>query len=94
MMNELQEKFVDYMVNFQEECVINCLVEHKCNDKEIEQMLYEATYEMAVSIMELIDGYSKYSSDKHDIVNIVTGVGLKQNPFIELHDILDGHMKN
>lgn len=93
-LNELQNKFVEYMAHFQESSVQCCLAEHKCNDKEIEQMLYEVTYDMAVSIMELIDGYSMYSNDKHDIVNTVTGVRLKQNPFIELHDILDGHMKN
>ena len=49
---------------------------------------------MAVHIMELIDGYSGYSTDQHDIINIVTGERLKENPFIELHDILDGKMEN
>ena len=90
----LVKRFVEYMVHFQEQSVVSCLGEHRCDDKEIEQMLYEATYDMAVSIMELIDGYSGYSNEMHDIVNTVSGVGLKQNPFIELHDILDGHMKN
>lgn len=57
-------------------------------------MLNEATYDMAVHIMELIDGYSGYSADQHDIINIVTGERLKEKPFIELHDILDGKMEN
>ena len=93
-MNELQKKFVEYLSWFQESSVECCMAEHRSNDEDIRQMLYEVTYDMAVSIMELIDGYSMYSNDKHDIVNTVTGVRLKQNPFIELHDILDGHMKN
>ena len=49
---------------------------------------------MTVAIMELIDGYSSFCSDKFDIINTVTGERLKENPFVELHDILDGRMKN
>ncbi len=49
--------------------------------------------EMTTSIMEMIDGYSGYSSDKHDIVNVVTGERLKTNPFIELHDQTDGILR-
>ena len=44
--------------------------------------------------MEMIDGYSGYSQDKHDIINTVTGEHLKENPSIELHDQLDGIMKS
>lgn len=93
-MNELQKKFIEHLASFQECCVESCLAEHSCNDDDIRQMLYEVTYDMAVSIMELIDGYSTYSSDKHDIVNMVTGEKLKENPFIELHDVLDGVLNN
>ena len=57
-------------------------------------MLYNITYEFAVEIMEMIDGYSGYSHDKHDIINTVTGEHLKENPSIELHDQLDGIMKS
>ena len=62
--------------------------------EEIRKMLNETTYDMVVRIMELIDGYSGYSSDKHDIINTVTGERLKETPFIELHDMLDGRLKN
>lgn len=55
--------------------------------------MYDVTYEFAVDIMELIDGYSGYSSDKHDLINTVTGERLKGNPFIELHDQLEGILK-
>jgi hypothetical protein len=93
-MNDLQKKFVGYLAEVQQFRVENCMASHKCEDEKIKQMLYEVTYDMAVSIMELIDGYSGYSSDKHDIINTVTGERLKENPFIELHDVLDGKLKN
>lgn len=93
-MNDLQNKFVEYLTEFQKTSVEICMTKHKCDDERIRQMLNEATYDMTVSIMELIDGYSEYSSDKHDIINTVTGERLKENPFIELHDVLDGKMRN
>ena len=93
-MNDLQNKFIEYLAGFQECIVESCMAEHKCENENMRKMLNQATYDMAVSIMELIDGYSGYSSDKHDIVNMVTGERLKENPFIELHDVLDGRMKN
>ena len=37
---------------------------------------------MTVAIMELIDGYSSFSSDKFDIINTVTGERLKEKPFV------------
>ena len=93
-MNDLQNKFVEFLVSSQEWTVERCMAEHNCKDEEIRQILYETTYEMTVAIMELIDGYSSFSSDKFDIINTVTGERLKENPFVELHDILDGRMKN
>ena len=92
-MNDLQNRFIDYLVSFQETSVESCMAEHKCENEEIRKMLNQVTYDMAVSIMELIDGYSGYSADKHDIVNTVTGERLKENPFVELHDVLDGRLK-
>ena len=92
-MNDLQNRFIEYLVSFQETSVESCMAEHKCENEEIRKMLNQVTYDMAVSIMELIDGYSGYSADKHDIVNTVTGERLKENPFVELHDVLDGRLK-
>ena len=42
--------------------------------------------QVVTEIMELIDGYSRYSDNKHDIINTITGECLKVNPPIELHD--------
>ena len=93
-MNDMQKKFFKHIADIQETCVEICLSKHKkYNDNEARAMLYNITYEFAVEIMEMIDGYSEYSHDKHDIINTVTGEHLKENPSIELHDQLDGIMK-
>ena len=94
-MNDLQQKFFKYIAAIQESCVEICLTKHKkYSDNETRAMLYDVTYEFAVEIMEMHDGYSGYSSDRHDIINTVTGEHLKENPFIELHDQLDEIMKH
>lgn len=92
-MNELQRRFFEYLAQMQESCVEICMMQHNCNDEKIKSMLYDATYEVITEIMELIDGYSSFSSDKHDIVNMVTGEHLKADPFIELHDQTEEMLK-
>lgn len=92
-MNNRQKKFAKYLSDVQEQVVESCMAEHNCTNEETRKMLYEATYDMAVGIMEAIDGYSSFSSDKYDIVNTVTDERLKENPFIELHDILEDYLK-
>lgn len=94
-MNDMQKKFLKHIADIQETCVEVCLIKYKkYDDNEAREMLYDITYEFAVEIMEMIDGYSGYSQDKHDIINTVTGEHLKENPSIELHDQLDGIMKS
>ena len=88
--NDYQNSFLQYIAEMQEARVEITLGEHKLYDhkdcEEIRQLLFEATYGMIYDIMEMIDGYSSFSSDKMDIVNTKTGKGLKTEPFIELHD--------
>ena len=48
---------------------------------------------MAAGILELIDGYSPFSSDRHDLVNTLTGERLKERPFLELHDHLEEFLR-
>lgn len=86
IMNELQRSFFKYLAGIQETCAEVCMAQHSCNDEKVRSMLYDVTYEVITDIMELIDGYSSFSSDEHDIVNMVTGERLKENPFLELHD--------
>ena len=85
-MNEMQKRFFEHLAGIQETCVDVCMMQYNCNDEKVKSMLYDVTYEVITDIMELIDGYSSFSSNKHDIVNMVTGEHLKENPFIELHD--------
>lgn len=92
-MNDIQEKFFSYLADVQETCVQSCLSQHKVDDDTVKSMLYEVTYDVVTEIMEMIDGYSGFSSDKHDIVNLVTGKCLKENPGIELHDQTEGFLK-
>lgn len=92
-MNELQKRFFEYLAAVQETCVEVCMIQHKCDDEKTKSMLYDVTFETITAIMEMIDGYSAFSSNKHDIVNTVTGEHLKENPFIELHDQTAGFLK-
>ena len=85
-MNELQKRFFEHLANIQETCVEACMIQHKCSDEQVRSMLYDVTYEVVTEIMELIDGYSRYSDNKHDIINMITGECLKVHPSIELHD--------
>lgn len=92
-MNELQKRFFEYLAAVQETCVKVCMIQHKCDDEKTKRMLCDVTFEAITAIMEMIDGYSAFSGNKHDIVNIVTGEHLKENPFIELHDQAAGFLK-
>lgn len=85
-MNKTQQRFFEHLVSMQENCVEKCMTQNKCSDEQTQSMLYNVTYEVITAIMEMIDGYSEYSADRHDIINIVTGEHLKENPAIELHD--------
>ena len=92
-MNELQQRFFEHLAGIQETCVEICMIQHKCNDEHVKSMLYDVTYEVVTEIMELIDGNSRYSDNKHDIINTVTGERLKENPSIELHDQTEGFLR-
>jgi len=92
-MNKTQQDFFEYLAAIQYECVEICMCEHKCLDENVKKMLYDVTYNVITDIMVMIDGYSGYSGDKHDIVNTVTGEHLKESPFIELHDQTEGFLR-
>ncbi len=59
-----------------------------CNYKDkddIENLLYATTGELIARIMTLIDGYVD-SNIQLDIIDRISGLKLKENPYIELHD--------
>lgn len=88
--NDYQNAFLQYIADMQEIRVEVTLGEHKLYDHEdcdkIRELLLDATHGMIYDIMEMIDGYSSFTSDKMDIINTKTGKRLKAEPFIELHD--------
>ena len=92
-MNETQKRFFAHLACIQEESVQTCLVRHHIADSATEAMLYEATSSVISDILTMIDGYSTYSKDRHDLVNMATGQGLKENPFLELHDQIEEYLK-
>ena len=95
--NNYQNAFLQHIADMQEIRVEVTLGQHKLyeheNYEEIRKLLLDATHGMIYDIMEMIDGYSGYSGDKHDIVNTVTGEYLKENPFIELHDLTEDFLR-
>lgn len=88
--NDYQNKFLEYIADIQESCVEITLAKHKIVEKhqyeEMKSLLMDATFNVIVDIMTMIDGYSGFTADKLDIINKRTGLCLKENPFIELHD--------
>lgn len=88
--NDYQNAFLQHIADMQEIRVEVTLGQHKLyehqNYEEIRKLLLDATHGMICDIMEMIDGYSSFTTDKMDIVNTKTGQRLKENPFIELHD--------
>ena len=88
-MNSTQKRLLQQLARIQEACVQRALA---CPGRE-EDRLCQVSYEMAAGILELIDGYSPFSSDRHDLVNTLTGERLKERPFLELHDHLEEFLR-
>lgn len=93
-MNELQKRFFIHLADVQKECVETCMAEYGITDENIKNMLYDVTYENTSKILEILDGYSSFSSDRHDIVNTVTHEKINDDPCIELHDYAETYLKN
>ena len=96
--NDYQNAFLQHIADLQEisvECVLSQHKLYEHNDYEkIRKALFDVTSEMIYMIMETIDGYSTFTSDKLDIINTKTGKRLKEEPFIELHDAVFDFIKN
>jgi len=93
-LNDCQHRFFEQLAAVQDQCVNMVMAQHKCADKETQSMLYEVTFDVIAGIMEVIDGYSVFSSDRHDIVNTVNGRRLNEDPCIELHDAACEYLKD
>lgn len=92
MRNAYQKDFFEKLAHMQEETVQIALRKYKSDDN-VEDLLYEVTYDVLAELMTWIDGYGNFCTDKMDIVNMRTGQALKQEPFIELHDVIADYLK-
>ncbi len=92
MENADQKQFLEQVAAIQESVVQIAWSKYKPND-DIESLLYEVTYDVLADLFAYIDGYGGACAQKMDIVNVQTGKGLKQDPFMELHDAIADYLK-
>lgn len=86
--NSFQKKFMKSLANIQDFCVQNALCQKwQC----VEDMLYDVTADVIIAILENIDEYG--DMEKFDVVCCDTKETLKQNPHIELHDVICEYIK-
>ncbi|MGN6713756.1 hypothetical protein [Anaerocolumna jejuensis] len=90
-LNQFQKTILNAIASEQEETVQIAMCQYKDGD-DIENLLYNTTYELIAGIMTLIDGYTN-DNIKLDIVDRLTGDRLKEKPFIELHDRIADFIK-
>lgn len=91
-LNKFQIQFLKAISDIQEQCVSDALYgKHDCLSKGKE--MYAVTSEVIYRIMELLDGYGHLNAGKLDIVCEKTEERLKENPFVELHDIVCDYIK-
>ena len=96
-MNKLQKEFFESLKLLQEDSVVSAICDY-CREKnikdwndikinnlnELENILYNATYETIVNFCTLIDGYRYELSSKLDLVDKNNKKSLREG--IELHD--------
>ena len=89
-MGNLTNKQIEFFkaLNEIQDTVVNIAL---CNKKDdIENMLYDVTYETIYSILELFDGYTK-DNIKMDIIDVESGEII--NKGIQLHDVCASYIK-
>lgn len=93
-MNKLQQRFFDHLAQIQDSAVQQCMREHHDHAPKTQAMLYDVTYQVLTELLALIDGCSGFSDHRHDLVDMVTGAHLKENPFLQLHDQTDALLQH
>ncbi len=88
-MNEQQKQFFQMLKGLQAESVQNTLQD--CGHRSTEDMLYYATFEMMSGLLTYLDGYASDSS--FYLVHRETGIPLKSDPFLELHDVMGKYLQ-
>lgn len=89
-LNEVQMEFFRLLSQKQKELCV-CSLLNMNQQQNMEELLYDVTYEMACCIMELLDGYVK-DDLKFKIIEENRNVSLRQG--IELHDVCAEYLKH
>ena len=90
-LNAFQKKFMQEIADIQEETVQIALAEN--GDDSLQSDYYNITAEIIIRIMELLDGYRNDDMCKINIICEKNGEQLKDNPYIELHDVVCDYLK-
>ena len=86
-LNKFQKEFMETLASIQEVCVQGALCQ-KYEKQSLEDRFYDLTSNVIVDIMEVIDGYNNSNIGKLNVICEKTGECLKDEPFIELHDVV------
>lgn len=90
-LSNFQKEFMETLSDIQENCVQIALSQKE--NQSLEDSYYDITSETIIRIMELIDGYSNQNIGRLKVVCEKTGEILKDNPYIELHDVVCNYLK-
>ena len=90
-LNTFQRWFMQEMAAIQEETAQIALAEK--GDDSLKTDYYNITAETIIRIMELLDGYRNDDMCKINITCEKNGEQLKDNPYIELHDVVCDYLK-
>lgn len=90
-LNEFQKKFMETLANIQKSCVQIALIQN--DNKSLEDKYYEITSETIIKIMQTIDGYYNPNIGRLKVTCEKSGESLKDNPYIELHDMVCSYLR-
>ena len=89
--NQIQNEFFSVLKDIQDNAVCSSLNDYNKGD-DIEDLLYDVTYETIYRIMEMIDGYSYCNLDLElDLIDRKSNESLRAG--IELHDTCANYIK-
>lgn len=90
-LNSFQKEFMETLANIQENCVQIALSQN--DNQSLEDKYYEITSDIIIRIMENIDGYGNPNIGRLKVICEKSGESLKENPYIELHDVVCNYLK-
>ncbi len=91
-LNEFQQNFMKALSDIQEICVQQVVLNQNDN-QSLQDKYYDITSEVIIRIMEIIDGYDNYNIGRLKVICEKSGEELKNNPYIELHDMICDYLK-